>query len=273
MLRSRASELPRPLSGRYITGGISLVEVLRVPGMTDDIYTLRITAHTPDTIPLAQLAEYMGGLAALLGEKNHVHFKALERGSTRLVSRVEQGAASTVRERLAGAMSGHLPDAALAFNQLNRVLYQDGAEAELTCHDVPVLFFPGCKTIFPPKLGPFTQAAERDGILIRVGGKDKSAHATIEDAEGNTWNFEVSRELAKELAQHLFGAPLRLHGKGRFTRDEDGTWQCRDLKATEFSILDDSPLDVVLERIWNLPNDTWNRDMDAMQVLASLRHN
>jgi len=240
--------------------------------MTDDIYTLRITAHTPDTIPLAQLAEYMGGLATLLGEKNHVHFKALERGSTRLVSRVEWGAASTVRARLAGAMSGQRPDAALAFNQLNRMLYQDGAEAELTCHDVPVLFFPGCKTIFPPKLGPFTQTTERDGILIRVGGKDKSAHATIEDAEGSTWNFEVSRELAKELAQHLFGAPLRLHGKGRFTRNEDGTWQCKDLKATEFSVLDDAPLDVILERIWNLPNDTWNRDMDAMPVLASLRH-
>jgi len=137
---------------------------------------------------------------------------------------------------------------------------------------MPVLFFPGYKTIFPPKLGPFTQITECDGMLIRVGGKDKSAHATIEDAEGNTWNFEVSRELAKELAQHLFGAPLRLHGKGCFTRDEDGKWQCKDLRATEFSVLDDSPLDVVLERIWNLPKDTWNREMDAMQVLASLRH-
>jgi len=169
-------------------------------------------------------------------------------------------------------MSGQAPDAFVAFNQINRRLYQDGAEAELTCDQMPILLFPGWKTIHPPKLGPFTQATERDGVLIRVGGKDKSAHATIEDTDGNTWNFEISRELAKELAQHLFGAPLRLSGKGRYTRDEEGKWQCRDLKATEFTVLDDAGLDAILERIWKLPKDTWNQEMDPMQILYSLRH-
>ncbi|HHW4684702.1 MAG TPA: hypothetical protein ACQGQG_05155 [Xylella sp.] len=39
------------------------------------------------------------------------------------------------------------------------------------------------------KLGPFTQDVIKDGVLIRIEGKDKSAHAIIEESDGNTWSF------------------------------------------------------------------------------------
>ena len=48
-----------------------------------------IDAYSPETIPMAKLAEYMSDLAALLGRENAVHFAGLEKGSTKLAVRVE----------------------------------------------------------------------------------------------------------------------------------------------------------------------------------------
>ncbi|WP_162455084.1 hypothetical protein [Pseudoxanthomonas kalamensis] len=237
----------------------------------EDIYTFRIDAYTPDTIPMARLAAYMAELAAMFGEKDRVHFKGLKAGSTKLLSRVEREAAPKVRNNLMNAASGEESEAAKSFKKLNEMLRDDNAEAKLVRGKSNILNFPGRKAVRPPKLGPFNQGVVRDGILVRIGGKDKSAHAIIEDGDGYTWSFEVSRELAKELAHHLFGKPLRLTGQGRWFRDEEGQWQYSSLKAAEFKVLDDASLADVVGRIRGLPKDTWKQGVDPIQMLSSLR--
>ena len=57
--------------------------------MTPVEYVLRIDAFTPDTMPMARLAEYLGALARLLGHAEHTHFVRLEEGSAKLVHRVD----------------------------------------------------------------------------------------------------------------------------------------------------------------------------------------
>ena len=57
-------------------------------------------AYTPQTLPMARLAEYMGRMATLLGEKSHVHFVRIEEGSAVLLQDVEQEAQPLVRERI-----------------------------------------------------------------------------------------------------------------------------------------------------------------------------
>jgi hypothetical protein len=37
-------------------------------------YVFRIDAFTPDTLPMARLAEYLSALAKLLGHQEHTHF-------------------------------------------------------------------------------------------------------------------------------------------------------------------------------------------------------
>lgn len=37
------------------------------------IYRFKIDAYSPDTMPMARLAQYMGELAVLLGEREAVH--------------------------------------------------------------------------------------------------------------------------------------------------------------------------------------------------------
>ena len=48
-------------------------------------YRFVIDALSPDSLPMARLAEYMGELARLLGRPDQVHFERLEGGSTVLV--------------------------------------------------------------------------------------------------------------------------------------------------------------------------------------------
>jgi hypothetical protein len=237
----------------------------------DDIYTFRIDAYTPDTIPMARLAAYMAELAAMFGERDKVHFQGLKTGSTKLLSRVEREAVPKVRNNLTTAASGEEGEAAKSFKRLNEMLRDDNAEAKLTLGKCNVLNFPGRKAVRPPKLGPFSQGVVKDGVLVRIGGKDKSAHAIIEDSDGGTWSFEVSRELAKELAHYLFGKPLRLTGHGRWFRDEEGQWQYSSLKAGEFKVLDDASLVEVVRRVRELPSETWKQGVDPIEMLRSLR--
>ena len=67
-------------------------------------YRFRIDAYSPETMPMARLAEYMAELALLLGEPSAVHFKRLARGSTVLVNSVDREAAPKVRQRAASAV-------------------------------------------------------------------------------------------------------------------------------------------------------------------------
>lgn len=211
--------------------------------MDEDIYVFRIDAFTPDTIPMARLADYLAGLATIFGERERVHFKGLEPGSTKVFSVVEREAAPKVRDHLqALAANDAGPQSADAFKKLNELLRKDNASATLTRGTAEVLKFPGRWMNRPPKIGPFSQSVVRDGVLVRIGGKDKTAHASIEDQAGRTWIFEVSRERAKELALHLFGKPIRVIGQGRWTRSEEGIWEYTSLKAIDFEVLKETDL-------------------------------
>lgn len=238
----------------------------------EDIYTFHIDAYSPETIPMSRLAEYMLALAEMYGEKGSVHFQGLRSGSTQILSRVQPEAVPKVRENLTTAAARPaLGEYGAAYKRLNEMLRSDNAEAKLLRSDSNILEFPGRRLPRPAKMGPFSQAVEMDGVLVRIGGKDKSAHAIIEDCEGATWSFEVSRALARDLAGLLYGRPIRLVGTGRWFRDEDGKWQHRDLKAMEFQVLSADSLAEVVARIRCLPSDAWNLGDDPIAELKALR--
>ncbi len=242
--------------------------------MKNDSYTFKINAFLPDSIPMARLAEYMAALAVVLGETERVHFDCIKKGSVKLLAHVENEASPKVRERLVKAQtSDGVPEAVKAIKHINDLLRQDNADGGLFRNKSNVLKFPGKNEVRPPKMGPFTQVVEREGVLVRVGGKDKSAHANIEDAEGLLWSFEVSRETAKELAHHLFGNPLRIIGTGRVTRDEEGVWQYAYLKANEFVMLRTDSLIEDVGRIRSQAKKTWDPQDNPVATILKHRGN
>ncbi len=95
-------------------------------------YRFKIDAFTPDTLPMARLAEYMASLAELLGEPTAVHFKKLEAGSTILVQRIDREAVPKVRQRTSAVRRGDASqDATRAFKAINKLLRDDNASGVL----------------------------------------------------------------------------------------------------------------------------------------------
>ena len=227
----------------------------------DDRYVFRIDAFTPETIPMARLAAYMAELAAMFGEEDRVHFEKITKGSAKLAMKVERPAVAKVRNNVDEARMGVRGTRGDRYRKLNEMLRADNAGGTLKLNNVSILRFPGRQEVRPPKLGPFTQAIARDGQLVRIGGKDKTAHASIIDAEGQSWSFEVSRGLARELAPHLFEGAIRLSGTVRATRSDDGEWSYDALKASHFEELRADSLLEAIGRIRALPmSDTWLPD-------------
>lgn len=213
-------------------------------------YILRIGAYSPTTIPMARLAEYMKQVAELLGEESSVHFAKLIKGSTNLVARVESPAQPRVADNVQRAYERNGNAAgSKAIDQIDQLLREDRTTGKLERDGANIIQFPGIKRVRLPRLGPFTQQFERTGVLVRIGGKDDSAHATLEDGSGKTWSFKLNKTLARQIASHLYGDPIVLHGEGRFVRNEEGEWETRELRAVTYSAAGTTSLREAVDRI------------------------
>lgn len=214
-------------------------------------YKFRIDAYSPETIPMARLAEYMADLANLLGYKHSVHFSRLEDGSTTLVHRVDSEDVPKVEDRIKTVKRGEgPPDVLKAFRSLDSKLAKDNAVGSLLdVGGAKIITFPGRDRPKPLEYGAFRQRAPLQGILVRIGGKDETAHALIQDGDVYYANCVLKRDLARRLAPHLFGRPVRLHGTGRWNRDPDGEWELLQFSVESFDVLDDEPLSDVVGKL------------------------
>lgn len=241
--------------------------------MDDDEYEFWLDAYTPETIPMERLAKYIAALAKMLGHGSSVHFSRLESGSTVNVMRVQREDAPKVYDRVERIAKGEASnDAVAAFDELNVLLRDDSAIGRLSrkrpdaVDTALVLTFLGRDMPKHPTYGPFTETAVVEGELVRIGGKDKSAHAQIVDPEGVTWSGEMSRDLASRMAAYLYkGSVLRVTGDARWERREDGSWKLNGFKILDFEVLQDDTLESATERLRSLRKTDWDSvgDVDA----------
>lgn len=240
--------------------------------MEDAEYTFKIDAFTPDSLPMARLAEYLAALADLIGHKASTHFVRLERGSTKLVHKVEATDAPKVERRLRDVIDGAPPtDACRAFNALDKLLADDNAIGELTqARGALIILFPGRTRPKQLTFPPLWQDGSIEGQVVSVGGRDATAHAILQDRDVTFTGCTLSRELARDLARYLYGPKVRFIGSGRWERLVDGGWRLLNFRVDRFEVLDESPLSEVLADIRAIPNGmTGNPDVyDEMARLA-----
>jgi len=237
-------------------------------------YRFKIDAYTPKTIPMARLAEYMLDLATLLGEKEHVHFLRLEGGSTTVVQMIDKESLPKVGARISSinVAEGEGPEDALrAFKAIDRHLAEDNAVGHLYRGDgVEVIHFPGCEKAKPLTFGAFNQPGSLDGLLIKIGGKDETVPVHL--LEGDVTHIcNATRDMARQLAPHLFAGPLRVHGTGRWERDAEGAWNLKRFNITDFEVLEDAPLSAVVERLRQVPGSGWKQIDNPYAALQCLR--
>jgi hypothetical protein len=189
-------------------------------------YRFKIDAFTPDTLPMKRLAEYMEELATLFGSQERVHFVRIESGSATVVQVVEYEHIPKVRDRLKGVKDRSAPrDAIEAYSKIDKMLAQDNATGLIETHveteTAKIIEFPGKNRESVENFCPVSQRGSIDGVLVRIGGIDETVPVLL--IEGETRHHcTCNREVAKRLAPHLFGSMLRVHGNGRWLRDDFG---------------------------------------------------
>ena len=234
-------------------------------------YRFVIDAYSPETLPMSRLAEYMADLARLLGSADRVHFVRLEPGSTVLVQRVEPEVALEVRKRIRGLGDNTAPvDATNAFRALNRRLADDDATGSLQEGGAEVIPFPGRNQPQPLTFGAFNQPGVLDGVLIRVGGQGDNVPAHLRDGEV-IHMCHATRDMARQLAAHLYGPTLRVQGEGRWEREADGSWLMKRFNIARFEELDDAPLGDVVERLRSVEGSGWKKIDASAEELRALR--
>jgi len=235
-------------------------------------YRLRIDAFTPETLPMARLAEYMADLAVFLGQQERVHFVRLEKGSTVLVQSIEWEAIPKVRERVLSVRQREGPPEALkAFDSIDKRLAQDNATGALVePTGARIIQFPGRNRPKPLVFGPFNQRGALEGVLIRVGGESDPVPVHLQEAD-TIYICSASRSTAKQLAPHLFTSVLRVHGNGRWHRDSNGEWIMDRFAIADFEVLKEAPLAELVARLRAIKGPL-SRLEDPLAELQRLRH-
>jgi hypothetical protein len=226
---------------------------------TREKLTFRIDSYTPETLPMARLAEYLAFLATLYGSEDRVHFDKIKKGSAVLQVIVEDPAVPKVLQRLQSVKSGDPdPDAKKAYKALDSLLQNDGAIGSISrASGGKVLDFPGRK-IPTQEIYTITQPTTVDGVVIKIGGRDGSIPVTLRDREGKIISCQIRGEAnAKELSRHYLENPIRAHGTGKWVRYANGTWEIETLVIHSYEELDTTPLDNVLLDIKKVGGNGW----------------
>lgn len=211
-------------------------------------FRFTIDGYTPETLPMARLAEYLSQLATLFGEKQAVHFTTGEPDGAVPLIRVEADALPRVRDRLSAVGRGEGPvEAMRAYRSINERLRLDDTSATLTgSRGADVLPFPGKDDA--AELRHVRQLGSIDGEVIRVGGQGDDVRVILRAEDAILTEILASRPVAKALARHLF-EPVRLHGLGRWSRRRDGRWVLEGLKVERFDVLLDDTLTEALSAL------------------------
>lgn len=237
------------------------------------VFRLRITAYSPDTIPMARLAEYMQGLAALMGSEGHVHLKGLTKGSTVLSVEVEDSEAARVEDRLRRAVTSNaVPEVSKAMAKLEALLRDDNARGALTGdRGERFIKFLGIDAVVAERIGPIREASTLEGEVVRVGGKDRTLHALLVAADGQEYKLTTtSRDRAKQLAVHLF-SKVRVTGTGVWYRSEAGEWELDELKLESFEPLSNRTLMEAVAELRSVQGSGWEKVADPLALLRNLR--
>lgn len=224
-----------------------------------------IDSFTPDTLPMERLAQYMLELAKLLGEPENVQFVEVSEGSAILKSHVRQVALPKVVKRIEEVQRGEGDPVALkAFAQIDKMLVNDNAIGQLQdSSGAEMIVFPGRTRPKPMMFGPFREDGSLEGVVIKLGGKDETVPVHLQERAGVVHKCNASKDTSKKLAPYYLNGFLRVHGSGRWLREETGVWRLIRFDIKDFEILDETPLVDVVRKLQAVQGADWGDDPEG----------
>lgn len=240
-----------------------------MPG--EETYELHIDVFTPDTIPMSRLAGYMTNFAELLGHREHVHFGRLRPGSLILAARVEKIAQRKVLKRVDALRYGAGTESARkALREIDERLAEDNATGGLLSGGTKLIEFPGRARRIETKLGPVDQVGVLDGEIIQIGGRDETINVQLK--AGDSIHLCVtSKAVARRLARHIFGGPIRVRGRGTWARLESGAWLLKRFEIEDFETLEETSLSELFEGLRERLIPPEGGRMNPVELMRQLR--
>ena len=173
-----------------------------------------------------------------------------------------------VRARISEAQQGIGPvDAIRGYSNLQNMLYEDKTSGRIKEERRKILEFPKPTAV---QYGPVTEEGTLEGVLIKIGGRDETIPVHLQDGD-RFYKCTATRAKAKELAPFLFGEPIRVFGKGKWNRTQAGKWELVEFKISAHEKLNDDELQIVLERLRNIPGSGWDKINDPLAELERIR--
>jgi len=176
-----------------------------------------------------------------------------------------------VRTRITAAREGiGEPNAIRGFTGLKELFYEDRTTGRIKEERHNILEFKKPEAL---QYGTVVEdEGTLDGFVIRIGGKDQSAHVIIQDGE-KTYACITTKPKARELREFLLEAdkPVRLFGKGKWTRAANGTWELNEFKIRDHEPLNGDDLQQVLARMRQIPGSGWDKIDDPLGELDEIR--
>lgn len=233
-------------------------------------YRLKIGAYTPATMPMKQLALYLQDMATLLGQEANVHLVGIEESSTCPVVLVDWEAEPKILDRISKAREREGPeDAVRAIESINQRLIRDNASADLLTPSLSKLIeFPGVK-LKKPAWPSVSQPGELYGIPIAVGGKGDYVPVHLQDGKEERFLL-AERTKAKQIAEYLFTATIRVLGRGRWRKLPSGVWDLERFVIDGFDVVRIATFDAAIDQLRGIDAD-WKKRNDSVAVLDQIR--
>lgn len=240
-----------------------------------EVYQFKVDAFTPETLPMARLAAYLAQLASLFGNPERVHFDKLKKGSAIVQTKVETTAVPKIDMRLRQAGALDAPeDVAKTYGTLNKMLREDNASGLLRKpKGATIIRFPGKKAPVAETIR-VVEAGSLEGILIRVGGTDETLPVWLQDIDGSIRYCNTrDKQIARQLAAYYLGPSVRVHGSGRWFRNQDEKWDLEEFTIASFEALSEHKLVETVQTIRQIPGNEWNELDDPIAYLKHMRGN
>jgi hypothetical protein len=225
----------------------------------------------PHTLSMARLVDYLKHLAIVLGSEKKVHFIRVGEGSADLLMDVEGTEEEKITNRVQAVFERRADKKVLeSFDRIFTLLEEDDTPAILEWAEGNILVEFRKKQNEEETFGPFWQQGHLEGMLVKIGGLDETVPVHLL-YEGIHHTCNASRELAMELAPHLFRNPIRVFGNGKWYRNAEGKWELHWFDIKSFEPLDDSTLPEIVAKLRAIPGNDLFRLEDPIGEMLKLR--
>lgn len=222
-------------------------------------FVFRMQNMAPETFPISRLAEYLAQIGKFFGGKK-VYFSKVRKGSACLDFKTsdEQYSPNDFRELSVEQRK--------AERQINKMLNEDKSSASLKSGRANIIKFPGNV----PEKQEICEVRQRDfidGVVTKISlsKKENKVSIVIMENDGETKDFFVEKDLAKEIAPFVFDVSLRFYGEACWRRSEEGMWSLTSFSVNGYDRLETDGIHKLIDDISNFEGNKWNEIKEPLK--------